>query len=59
MSFWRSGNSYKVFPAYAGVIPMARINAEYDRRVPRVCGGDPLLWKTKPRYGKCSPRMRG
>ncbi len=30
-----------VFPAYAGVIPVAKWENNKSERVPRVCGGDP------------------
>ena len=51
--------SNKVFPAYAGVIPLDIGTLTACTGVPRVCGGDPKDLSYTRRAYVCSPRMRG
>ena len=48
-----------VFPAYAGVILVKPCVYAFCSRVPRVCGGDPVVLAGPAPASKCSPRMRG
>ena len=48
-----------VLPAYAGMIlPPTGWQAHYIR-APRVCGDDPLKFRSPYYNAACSPRMRG
>ena len=49
----------QVFPAYAGVILRILHWCRLCMRVPRVCGGDPLIDSHSSHHNPCSPRMRG
>ena len=49
----------KLFPAYAGVIPLHYILVEVTGSFPRVCGGDPLACEAVYLSASFSPRMRG
>ncbi len=48
-----------VFPACAGVVPAGRAPWRRRRRVPRVCGGGPVVPSAVALANECSPRVRG
>ena len=48
-----------VFPAYAGVILSDFQKVVTVLRIPRVCGGDPILLAGLSEILEYSPRMRG
>ena len=48
-----------VFPAYAGVSPRSGAALSRSGRVPRLCGGEPVIVGLPARGRECSPPMRG
>ena len=48
-----------IFPAYAGVSPTEAAEDAAERNIPRVCGGEPLLFSVVSSLLRYSPRMRG
>ena len=48
-----------MFPVYAGVILPTSIKSHNEKRVPRVCGGDPGFFSTYVLPFSCSPCIRG
>ena len=50
---------FLLFPAYAGVIPLANAGYDVKNAFPRVCGGDPDFPACFFVSGGFSPRMRG
>ena len=48
-----------VFPASAGMIPVALRCLGYDDSVPRIRGDDPLYSKSGASVAVCSPHPRG
>ena len=48
-----------LFPARAGVIPIARTKETDATSFPRACGGDPLGWAIGDVLDTFSPRVRG
>ena len=50
---------FRVFPVYAGVIPIASHSGNTIDSVPRVCGGDPQGMVRHAFVCQCSPCMRG
>ncbi len=51
--------SASVFPARAGMSPMAYINSERSLCVPRASGDEPPNRKEPEMFNLCSPRERG
>ena len=51
--------SITVFPAHAGVIPLATETAEKFDGLSRTCGGDPDAWKLDGQNAESFPHMRG
>ena len=49
----------RLFPAYAGVIPMMLNMTEADYAFPRLRGGDPYRGRKRNEHGSFSPPTRG
>ena len=49
----------KLFPAYAGVIPVCWKPARPSAAFPRTCGGDPLPTRQEKEAADFSPHTRG
>ncbi len=50
---------FSLFPAYAGVILKLVYPKEYELALPRIRGGDPLLWRFRAALLGSSPHTRG
>ena len=50
---------FSLFPAYAGVIPMAYVAGYVTKTFPRICGGDPDAVASRLFENHFSPHMRG
>ena len=51
--------SVLLFPAHAGVIPIAAANDPASISVPRTRGGDPKIESLQQQINACSPHTRG
>ena len=50
---------HSVFPASAGMIPIMRKQTQFNGRVPRKRGDDPLTQRALAERAGCSPQARG